>query len=235
MHRQAVLAALGAVALASIGAPVYAKDAPVPAGAWSLSGAVEANSDYRFRGVSLSGHDPQLSASLTLAHRSGIYGNVWASNVQLDGGAVDAETDVALGWGGQLAGFELDLGSAYYLYPAKAGFNYVEFYTKAARQLGRATVGVAVNYAPAQAALGAADNLYLSAFAEAPIGATPVIVRGSLGVEDGAFGDRKVDWRIGLRYNLGAGLGATVDYVDTARAGTPLARAGLLAGLSWGF
>ena len=63
-----------------------------PAAAQSVSGEASLVSDYRFRGVSLSGGHPAAQASLTLEHDSGFYGNLWGSTL-----GHGSQTEVDLG------------------------------------------------------------------------------------------------------------------------------------------
>jgi hypothetical protein len=57
---------------------------------------------------------------------------------------------------------------------------------------------------------------------------TPLALSGSFGIEDGAFGDRKRDWTLGVSGEV-AGFALGAGYVDTVRAGAGrLGRAGLV-------
>lgn len=90
-----------------------------PAAAAGFSGALTATSDYVFRGVSQTAEDPALQAGLKLVVGRGLYGSLWASNV--DYGEVlgtDAELDIVVGWSGSLTSkLVLDLNLTRYTYP----------------------------------------------------------------------------------------------------------------------
>ena len=68
-----------------------------------------------------------------------------------------------------------------------------------------------------------------------PVKGTPLVLRGSLGYEDGAFGIDKLDWSAGTEYDLGRGWAAGVSYVDSYRSQLREGRAGVVANLRAGF
>jgi uncharacterized protein (TIGR02001 family) len=100
-----------------------------------ISSTVNLSSDYTFNGVSLTGDEPALQASLDYAADSGFYTGTWASN--FDFGAGDdtiLEWDVYAGQYFQLNDrVGLDLGIAYYTYHGDSNsdtYNYPEAYAK---------------------------------------------------------------------------------------------------------
>ncbi len=101
----------------------------------AVSSTVKLVSDYTFNGVSQTGNDPALQASLDYAADSGFYAGTWASNVDF-GGADDTniEWDAYIGQYFQLnEKIGLDAGIAYYTYhgdSASDTYNYPEAYTK---------------------------------------------------------------------------------------------------------
>src|SRR4051812_29917693 len=56
-------------------APAFAQDAP----SWSLTGYVDVQSDYRFRGISQNDKDPAPQGSLNLSGPDGFYVGTWLS------------------------------------------------------------------------------------------------------------------------------------------------------------
>ena len=58
---------------------VTAEAAPPPA--ITVSGSATIASDYRFRGVSQSDQEMAVQGGITVAHESGLYAGVWASNL----------------------------------------------------------------------------------------------------------------------------------------------------------
>jgi uncharacterized protein (TIGR02001 family) len=100
-----------------------------------LSSTVNLASDYTFNGVSQTGNDPALQASVDYAAESGFYAGTWASNVDF-GGTDDTniEWDAYLGKYFQLnENVGLDTGIAYYTYhgdSASDAYNYPEAYAK---------------------------------------------------------------------------------------------------------
>lgn len=191
-------------------------------------------SDYRFRGVSASDKDPAFQPELTISHKSGLYLDLWGSNIADDGGD-DVELDVALGFAGSVGKVDYDLSAALYCYPGASQFNYLEMRGSLKTGVGPATLGAEVAYAPRQDHIGGIDNLYVAANGELPIARTPLKLIGTIGLEDGAFGDRKIDWTLGVNADV-AGFTQSASYVDTARSfGNPLANATVVVALSRSF
>lgn len=217
------------------GATAQNAEVEQPAAEWEIDAAIGAFSDYRFRGISLSSKDPQVTAEVTVTHESGLYAGVWASNVALNGGADDVELDLSAGYAADLDGLTLDIGAVYYLYPGNSGFNYVEFTGSLGIEAGPGTITLGAAYAPSQDNIGNQDNIYFYVSGDVPIGETPLSLHGTFGIEDGAFGNNKRDWLIGASYDLGSGITATVDYVDTARAFSPLGDATVVGSITFAF
>lgn len=229
--------ALAALPLFFVSTGAFAQDAEEeePAAEWEIDAEIGAFSDYRFRGISLSAKDPQVTAEISVAHESGLYAGVWASNVALNNGADDVELDLYAGYAADMGGATLDVGAVYYLYPGNSDFNYVELLASVAFAAGPGEITLGAAYAPSQSNIGSEDNTYFYISGDMPIGETPLSVHGTFGIENGAFGDNKRDWLIGASYDLGSGITATVDYVDTARAFSPLGDATVVGSLTFAF
>jgi uncharacterized protein (TIGR02001 family) len=220
------LLAAAALPLLALPTTAWAQDeaAEEEAGPVEIDFEVAAFSDYRFRGVSLSGKDPEVTAEMAISHESGLYGAVWVSNVDSNfgGKADEVEVDLTAGFSKDIGPINLDVGGIYYLYPNENGFDYIELYGGITVPVGAASVTVGANWAPSQDSLGNTDNTYVYISGDLPIKDTPVSVHASFGYEDGAFADKKRDWSIGASYDIGGGFSATLDYVDTHRAFTNL-------------
>ncbi|MCL4672185.1 MAG: TorF family putative porin [Sphingomonadaceae bacterium] len=229
--------ALAALPLFFVSSGAFAQEAEEeePAAEWEIDAEIGAFSDYRFRGISLSSKDPQVTAEISVAHESGLYAGVWASNVALNNGADDVELDLYAGYAADMGGATLDVGAVYYLYPGNSDFNYVELLASVAFAAGPGEITLGAAYAPSQSNIGSEDNTYFYISGDMPIGETPLSVHGTFGIENGAFGDNKRDWLIGASYDLGSGITATVDYVDTARAFSPLGDATVVGSLTFAF
>lgn len=211
-----------------------AGDAPAPA--FSVSGEVGLATDYRFRGLSLSDKSPEVTASLSVEHQSGLYASAWASNVELGSGkADDLEVDWTVGFSRDVGAINVDVGGIYYSYLDAKDLNYVEVYGAVGTKVGPADVKLGVAYAPSQANIGNQDNTYVYVAGDVPLGDGPVSLHGTFGLENGAFGDNKKDWGLGLSVDLGSGLTGTVDYIDTAHAQTAAGDPTVVASLKFGF
>jgi len=103
-------------------APALAQTA-APVSPHSFSGNITLASDYVFRGISQTQHQPALQGGLDYAHTSGVYLGVWASNVSWvrETGLMNnssMELDVYGGYKWALgADTTLDFGAVHYHYP----------------------------------------------------------------------------------------------------------------------
>ena len=205
-------------------------------GPLTLSGEVGILTDYRFRGLSLSGHNPELTASLTLEHESGLYASAWVSNVDLGFGQADnIEIDWTAGFSKDVGNVSFDTGVIYYSYMKHSDFNYFEGYASVGTKVGPADVKVGVAYAPKQDNLGGDDNTYVYVSGDLPLGDGPFSLHGTFGYEDGAFAVHKKDWLLGASVDLGHGATLSADYVDTAHDVTGLGGETGVVSLKWGF
>ncbi|HEY4943496.1 MAG TPA: TorF family putative porin [Rhizomicrobium sp.] len=88
----------------------------------TLSGYVDLQSDYRFRGISQNNREPAPQASLNLSITGGFYAGVWASKTNWTGGSFiggqpSFELDIYGGKHFDLGGTDLNVEAYYYSYP----------------------------------------------------------------------------------------------------------------------
>lgn len=196
-----------------------------PAAAQNSGIEVSANaavvSEYRFRGVDLSGGDIAIQGGVDVGHSSGIYVGTWGSSIDEDTvGYGHTELDVYGGWTGDITEtLSFDVGAIYYLYPnAGAGdFDYIEFYSSVGFGLGPAQLSVGVAYAPEQDSLADEDNLYLFSDLGVGIPNTPVTLSAHVGYTDGFLTftneGKAWDWSVGADVALGQTLSVGAAYV----------------------
>lgn len=218
---------LGATALAAT--PAFA-DETDPPGEFTVSGNVALVSDYRFRGISLSGGDIAVQGGITVNHASGFYVGTWASSLEDTPVYGHTEVDVFGGWTGAVAdGVTADVGLLYYVYPnGKVGdANVFEPYASISGTLGPATAKVGVNYAWKQDSLGNDDNLYVYGELSGTIPDTPISLSSHLGYTSGALSPNLLtgkstkggfDYNIGAAYNITPKLSLGVQYVGVEGA-----------------
>lgn len=217
---------LAAAAFAA--APALAQDAePASNGGFSVSGSATLVTDYRFRGVSLSGGDPAIQGGITINHDSGFYVGTWASSID-DGGTDvfgDVEVDLFGGWSGDVSeGVGIDVGLLYYAYPSNAKGLKAEFfepYANISTTLGPVEAKLGVNYAIDNSAL-ADDSLYIHTELSAGIPQTPLTLSAHLGYTDGIFAptllgapftdDTALDWSLGVSATVLGSLTLGVTY-----------------------
>lgn len=179
----------------------------------TFSANVAFTTEYRFRGVDLSGGEFAVQGGFDVGHSSGLYVGTWASNLDEDTvGFGSTELDLYGGWSGDITdGVTADVGVIGYFYPdaptAAGPTDYVEFYGSLGFSVGPASLTGGVAYAPDQSSLGSTDNLYLYTDLGFGIPDTPITINGHLGYTDGFLtftGDSKAfDWSIGA--DLAAG------------------------------
>lgn len=191
----------------AVATPAYAQG-----NALELSGGATLVSDYRFRGVSLSQEDVAIQGTLN-ANYGGFYVGTWGSSIEQFNGA-ETEIDVYGGYSFDLDGVSLSAGVIGYLYPGGTGTDYFEVNGSVGFSLGDIGLTVGANYAPDQDNIGDQDNIYVFTSASYSIPETPFSLNGTIGYEDGAFGDNKVDWLIGGSYSYQQ-FSLGVSYVDT--------------------
>lgn len=100
-------------------------------GSWSTSASVALSSEYVWRGISQSDSEPAISGSFDVAHSSGIYAGLWASNVDF-GPASEASTEIDyyVGFGDEFgkSGVSYNIGALYYNYPDESSLDFIETY-----------------------------------------------------------------------------------------------------------
>lgn len=204
-----------AAPLALIATPAFAEEAEAASGPIDASFSLAVVSDYRFRGVSLSNGKVAVQPEVSISHESGAYLTLWGSNVA-DNGGDDIELDVTLGYSKEFGKITADVGVVGYFYPGASGLNYGEVLGSLSTAVGKGSVAMNVAYAPKQNNIGSNDNLYLGVSGEMPVADTPLTLNASFGRENGAFGNRKLDWSVGVDFDI-EGFTAGLKYIDTSR------------------
>ncbi len=206
---------------ALVATPAFAQDEAESD--FTISGNASVVSEYRFRGVDLSGGDIAIQGGIDLGHSSGFYVGTWGSSLDEDTvGYGHTELDIYGGWTGEIAeGITADVGLVYYAYPnAGAGsFDYIEVKAALGFAVGPVSGKVSVFYAPDQSSIGDDDNIYASLDLGASIPGTPISLSGHVGMNNGDFlsyTDDKTawDWSIGASVALHEKLTLGVSYVD---------------------
>ncbi|WP_298464351.1 TorF family putative porin [uncultured Erythrobacter sp.] len=179
----------------------------------TFSGNIAFTTEYRFRGVDLSGGDFAVQGGFDLGHSSGLYVGTWASNLDEDTvGFGSTELDIYGGWSGDLTdGLSGDVGVIYYIYPnaptAAGPTDYIEFYASVSASIGPVSVTPGIAYAPDQDSLGSTDNVYLYTDVSVGIPETPLTINGHVGYTDGFLtftNDSKAfDWSISADVAVG--------------------------------
>lgn len=204
---------------AMVATPALAQESDI-----SISGNAAVVSDYRFRGVGLSGGDIAIQGGIDVAHSSGFYVGTWGSSI--DGGVYGStELDIYGGWSGEVtSGVTADVGVLYYAYPNAtpgADVDVVEFYGSLAFALGPAETTLGVAYAPEQDGFAGDDNLYVYGDIAVGIPGTPVTINGHLGYTDGALApaflagslDKNgLDWSLGASFAINENLSVSAAY-----------------------
>jgi uncharacterized protein (TIGR02001 family) len=222
--------------------PALADDAPAvakPMPAFTVTGNVSLVTDYRFRGVSLSGGDPAIQGGITLTHESGLYVGTWSSSLVASPVYGTQELDLFAGWSGEVAsGLTLDAGLLYYVYPGGhvGDANYWEPYASVSGAIGPAKLKVGVAYDWSQKGLvdnagKHSDNFYIYSNLDVGIPGTPLTVSGHVGYTDGVlapcyycggtatFNDKTGwDWSLGGSATVFGPISVGVSYIGVSGA-----------------
>ena len=190
-------------------------------GPFTFSANAALVSEYRFRGVDLSGGDFAVQGGLDLSHESGFYVGTWASTIDdATVGFGDVELDLYGGWSGDMSdGLAADVGVIAYLYPdaGSGDFDYIELYGSLTFALGPAEAKIGGAYAPKQDSLGGTDNIYVYTDIGIGIPDTPLTVTAHLGYTDGFLtftnDGNAFDWSIGADYAVSDNVSVGVSYV----------------------
>ena len=180
-----------------------------------VSANVALVSEYRFRGVDLSGGEFAIQGGVDVGLPAGFYVGTWASSLdEQTVGYGSTELDVYGGWAGEFGNLSTDVGVIMYIYPdaGPGDFDYVEFYGSVGAAVGPAEVTVGIAYAPDQDSLGSTDNFYIYSDVGVGLPGTPISLTGHVGYTDG-FLTFTTDGEA-FDYSVGA---------EVAIAGTPLA------------
>ena len=173
-------------------------------------------SDYVFRGVSQTDENPQVFAGADLASGA-FYAGAWGSNVEFAGDEdTNLEIDLYGGWRPEVAGYGLDFGAIYYLYPGQpdgAEYDFLELKAGASRAIGPVSGGLYAYWSPEFFA-ETGNALYLGANAAYEL--TPrALVTGALGRQDIDAGGDYTTWNLGLAFSLTDTLTLDGRYWDT--------------------
>ncbi len=207
--RTFILSAMTATAFLVAAPAASAQDAP----AFSFSANAALVSDYRFRGVSLSNRDIAIQGGFDLSSKSGFYVGTWGSSIEEYAGA-ETELDIYGGYGGTFGALNFDVGILAYTYPGSDKTTYWEAYSSVGGTAGKLGWTLGAAYAFDQSNIGGVDNIYLYLDTSLPLGDTGLSAATHIAYEDGAFGNEKLDWSLGLSYDLDK-IALGVSYIDT--------------------
>lgn len=184
-------------------------------GSWTIDGRISIASDYRPGGISSTNGKPALQADIAIQHRSGLFASAFASSLARNGGD-RIELDLAGGYTRKAGGIDFSLLGTAYLFPGVSRSTYVEGQIDASKRIGTATLGGSIAYSPPQAGTDHRGNLYLGVTVDYDVPRSPWSFDAAFGRENGAFGNRKLDWSVGTTLALRP-FELSLGYFDTAR------------------
>ena len=209
---------------ALVATPALADETDPPSDV-TVTGNVAVVTDYRFRGLSLSGGDAAIQGSINVNHSSGLYAGVRGSSLEDSAVYGHTELDFYAGWTGSIGGgVTADVGLLYYVYPnGNVGdANVFEPYASLSTTIGPASAKLGVAYAWKQDSLGGDDNLYVFTDLGVGIPNTPVSLSAHVGYTDGALSpnlltftslDGGWDYSVGGTFAINKNLSVGVSYV----------------------
>lgn len=214
---------------ALVASPALADETDPPSTV-TVTGNVAVVSDYRFRGIGLSGGDPAIQGSINVNHASGLYAGVWGSSLEDSAIYGHTELDLYAGWTGAIGGgVTADVGLLVYVYPnGKVGdADVFEPYASLSTTLGPVSAKVGMAYAWKQDSLGGDDNLYVYTDMGVGIPNTPVSLSAHAGYTSGALSpnlltltstDGGWDYSVGGTFAISKNLSLGVSYVGVEGA-----------------
>jgi len=207
--RSLTLSAIAASTIAVAAPQVVAEDES----AFSFSANAALVSDYRFRGVSLSNEDFALQGGFDIETESGFYVGTWGSSIEQYAGS-ELELDIYGGYATSFNNLDFDIGILAYTYPGSSDTTYWEPYASVGGTTGQIGWTLGAAYAFDQNSIGGQDNIYVYLDTSTGLGDTGLSLSTHFALEDGAFGDNKLDWSLGLSYDLEK-FTVSVSYIDT--------------------
>ncbi|WP_035382561.1 TorF family putative porin [Ferriphaselus sp. R-1] len=249
---------LNTLVLAALAVPTLAmaEDAPAAADAaaspHTVTGNVGIVSDYVYRGIAQTSHNPAIQGGFDYAHASGLYAGVWGSNVSwiADSGAVAAgsvgmELDTYAGFKNTFAeDFSYDVGFVRYNYLGKytpaAGFAKADT-DEIYGAVGYKWISAKYSYGLGQflTVPGAAGTNYLDLTATVPVADTGITVVAHVGKQTykgataAAFANSPTytDYKFGVTKDFG---GYVFGLAYTSTNATPFYTYPTTVGGNWG-
>ncbi|WP_394561981.1 TorF family putative porin [Aquipseudomonas alcaligenes] len=204
--------ALSTTTLFSMAGVAVAETVDSPVGQFDVSMTATLASDYIWRGQSQTAGEAAIQGSLDVAHESGLYAGVWASNVDDaafpgNTSGADIEVDYYVGYGYSFTDdISADLQLAKYTYPQASQWNGYEIMPSVSAYgftLGY-KYGVETGIHPTYTWVSYEYQLPYEITASASYGQT----------DQKAGGDDYKDWSVGLGKTM-LGLDFSLTYTDT--------------------
>lgn len=204
--------AVSAVSLFGFGTLAAAEEFDSALGKFDVSMTATLASDYIWRGQSQTAGEAAIQGSIDVAHESGLYAGIWASNVDGDafpGNSKDAsiEVDYYIGYSNSITddiSYDLQLGK--YTYPGASEWNGYEI------QPSISAYGFTLGYKYGVETGVHPTYTWIGYEYELPYEITAFASYGNTDQKDGS--DDYSDWSVGLGKTF-AGLDFTVTYTDT--------------------
>ena len=216
--RTIAMAAAGFMAIAAT--PAFAQEEE-DTGPLDVSANIGVYSDYRFRGVSLNLEDVAVQGGVDLSYAVSdsvsLYVGNWNSNLNKNAGYGNTEVDLYGGATGSIGGAGWKLGAVGYFYPNQSNVDYYEIQAELNGTVGPVTLAGGTFIAPKQVNYGNKTGKYFYTNASIGIPNTPVTLKASLGHEDNAFFNNKLDWSLGASVSWKI-LTFGVAYIDSNKS-----------------
>lgn len=211
-----LLATVGAVALAGA-----AQAADRPLGLVLNAGA---STDYEFRGLTQTNHDPEIFGGADITVAKIFYAGTWVSNVDFADPYIagtrsssDIEYDLYAGVKPTLGPVSFDFGAIRYGYTHGGSnkFDYYELKALGSMPVGPVTVGASFFYSPNTFGLGNINAYYYELNANGAIPNTKFSVSGAVGRQEFQGPGDYTTWNLGVGYALNDTVSFDFRYWDT--------------------
>jgi uncharacterized protein (TIGR02001 family) len=170
-----------------------------------VSANMAITNNYVWRGVTQSDENFAIQGGIDLDYM-GVYAGTWMSSVDFDDPKVSTETDLYIGYAGEVAGLSYDVGYCQFIYEGDMkGLNFAEAYLGLGYDFGVASIGATYYMGVSTDDFEPGDNIEVSA-------SVPLPADISFDVAYGMY----EDW--GNYYS--ASIGTSVDKFDVSLAYT---------------
>lgn len=218
------LIGLGSILSLSVSSISYAQEEQTKR--IEFSGSATVGTQTRVKGVSITDEGVGYVLNLNLVSDTGLYGSVYALNLDGAGtyGGDDLEVDYIVGYARDAFDISFDAGVGVYVFPGTHGYTFSEWYASATKSINGVDSTLGLMFVPARKSVGDHSRTYVHLDLSKGVADYPVTVNAHLGYTSGEGNTlsgptgKYLDYAVGVDY-------AWKDFVlNTSYIGTNISR-----------